>query len=153
MSEVKVIIQDNLGSNEQVTKSTNTGIKTSAKQIQADAAVNKESSAISVASAKAIIGAAVVGKQILNYTTSNIGKWTGNSHNQQIVNDVKEMVGYGMLFAANPIAALASFGFRIATTAIDDAWENRRNEQASQRRLARAGFSSSGEAIGFRRNT
>ena len=152
MSEVRVIIQDTLGGSEQITKTTNSGVKTSAKQIQEATAPNKESSKISVASAKTVLGAAVVGKQVLNYTTSNVGKWTGNSHNQQVVNDAKEMVGYGLLFAVNPTAALASFGFRVATTAIDNAWEQRENEVASQRKLARAGFSSSGEALGYRRN-
>ena len=154
MSEVRVIIQDTLGGQEQVTKNVNTtkGVKTSATTIKEATSVNKETSAVSMKNAKAVLGAAVVGKQVLNYTTSNIGKWTGNQHNQQVVNDAKEMVGYGMLFAVNPVAALASFGFRVATTAIDTAWEQKWDNLASQRKLARAGFSSSGEAIGYRRN-
>ena len=154
MSEVRVIIQDTLGGQEQVTKQVNTtkGVKTSANAIKEATSVSGEASAINTKNAKAILGAAVVGKQVLNYTTSNVGKWTGNQHNQQVVNDAKEMAGYGMLFAVNPLAAITSLSFRVATTAIDNAWEQKWDNLASQRKLARAGFSSSGEAIGYRRN-
>ena len=154
MSEVRVIIQDTLGGQEQITKQVNTtkGVKTSANAIKEATSVSGEASAINTKNAKAILGAAVVGKQALNYTTSNVGKWTGSQHNQQVVNDVKEVAGYGMLFAVNPLAAITSLSFKVATTAADSVWENKQNEYASQRKLARAGFDSSGEAIGYRRN-
>ena len=154
MSEVRVIIQDTLGGQEQVTKQVNTtkGVTTTAKSVQEATSVNKATALISDKSVRAIAGAAIVVKQIENYCTSNVGKWTGNQHNQQVVNDAKEMVGYGMMAIYNPVAALASFGFRVATTAIDNAWEQKWDNLASQRKLARAGFSSSGEAIGYRRN-
>lgn len=153
MAEVKVIIQDNLGGSETITKpTTNVGVKTTAKEIQAAAAINKESAAISAAGAKALTGAAVVGKQVVSYVTSNGGKWTGNSHNQVKINNATELVGYGMLALINPTAALTSLGFKVATSAMDNVWDQKWDNAASQRRLARAGFNSMGEAIGYRRN-
>lgn len=152
MSEVKVIIQDNLGSNEQITKHTSSNPAT--KTIQsAQPVASVEEAKTSGINMKNLAIASMLAKQSFNYATSNVGKWTGNSHNQQIVNNISDIASLGMLAVVNPGIALATLTFRLTTTAIDDAWENRRNEQASQRRLARAGFSSSGEAIGFRRNT
>lgn len=36
----------------------------------------------------AISAATMAGRQAINYATSNVGKWTGNSHNQTIVNNI-----------------------------------------------------------------
>ena len=57
-----------------------------------------------------------------------------------------------MLAVVNPVIALASTAFRIGTTAVDSWYTNRENRIASERKLARLGFNSSGEAIGYRRN-
>ena len=96
--------------------------------------------------------ATMLAKQSFNYVISNVGKWTGNSHNQAIVNNVQDMMGIGMLALVNPAIAIASTALRFTTAALDQSWENKEMQASSQRRLARAGFNNVGEAIGYRRN-
>jgi hypothetical protein len=57
-----------------------------------------------------------------------------------------------MLDKVNPAIAVAVTRFRIATTIIDEQFEQKQQQIASQRSLARGGFNDLGEAIGFRRN-
>lgn len=145
MAEVRVRITDDLGGNETIAKTTSSEVGTG--QI----ASNSVSAKVSNNKAKMNAVALMLGKQTVSYATSNIGKWTGDSHNQVIVNNVNDLVGIGMMAVVNPFIALASTAFRIGTTAIDYSYESRLNRLESERKLARGGFSSSGEAIGFRR--
>lgn len=147
MAEVRVRITDDLGGNETISKTTSNEVGTG--QI----ASNSVSAKVSNSKTKMNAVALMLGKQSINYAVSNIGKWTGNSHNQAVVNNVNDMVGIGMLAVVNPVIALASTAFRIGTTAVDSWHTNRENRIASERKLARLGFNSSGEAIGYRRNT
>ena len=154
MSEVKVIIQDSLGGQEEIRKpkSSNIGTNASVKEIQLASAINPQAQNVSLKSVKAMVGAAVVVKQAVNYCESNVGKWTGDTHNQTAINNAKDLMGLAGLALINPIAALSSLAFRVGTTAADNAWDMKWQSVASQRKLARAGFDSSGEAIGYRRN-
>lgn len=147
MAEVRVRITDDLGGNETISKATNKEVGTG--QIASDSLGAK----VNNSKAKTNAVALMLGRQSINYATSNVGKWTGNSHYQAVVNNVNDAVGIGILAVVNPLVALAATAFRIGTTAIDSWYTNRENRIASERKLARAGFSSSGEAIGYRRNT
>ena len=150
MSEVRVRITDELGGSETITKNVSTSpAKTiSEKQI----AIDSGQQATSIKASKNLAIATMLAKQSFNYATSNIGKWTGNSHNQAIVNNATDMISLGILAFVNPGVAIATAAFRIGTTAIDSAWERKQNQLAEERALARAGFTSRGEALGYRRN-
>jgi hypothetical protein len=150
MAEVKVIIQDNLGGNETLTKKTPT--LASASNAQEIATADSKEVSTAKAGVKNLAIATMLAKQSANYITSNVGKWTGNSHNQAIVNNVQDMLGIGMLAVVNPAVAIASTAIRLTTAALDQSWENKEMQASSQRRLARAGFNNVGEAIGYRRN-
>ncbi len=150
MSEVRVRITDELGGSETITKNVSTSpAKTiSEKQI----AIDSGQQATSIKASKNLAIATMLAKQSFNYATSNVGKWTGDSHNQAAMNTATEMISLGILALVNPGVAIATTAFKIGTTVYDTVWENKQNEYASQRKLARAGFDSSGEAIGYRRN-
>lgn len=155
MSEVRVRITDELGGNETIVKNvsgstTKPTIGTSVKDVQAKADTTQN--ALSVKAMKNIAAGGALLLQAVRYVSGNVGKWTGNSHTQAVVNNGMEMVGYGMMIHANPIIGLSALGFKVATTAIDYQFESQNDKYTSERRLARAGFNSAGEAIGFRRN-
>ena len=83
--------------------------------------------------------ATMVAMRSINYATSNIGKWTGNSSNQAQVNIAKQMVGYGMAFAINPILGALTIAMDGATNAIDMAYENKKNQLMANENLNRIG--------------
>lgn len=151
MSEVRVIIQDNLGSNETITKNA-PSVATSTTEATTTTTANSMQSNVNQKSSKNLAIATMLAKQSFSYVTSNVGKWTGNSHNQAIVDNVSDIVSMGVLAYINPALAAATLALRFTTTAIDQAWEDRVNSLNTQRTLARQGFNSVGEAIGYRRN-
>lgn len=92
---------------------------------------NKSSTASTLAS--------LIALRSVNYMTSNVGKWTGNSRNQQTVNNVKQLMGYGMAFAVNPILGLVSVAFDGVTTALDYSYENKWNQIKTEQAKVRTG--------------
>lgn len=150
MSEVRVRITDELGGSETITKNVANSPTASLKDKQVAADTGQQ--AVSLKASKNLAIATMLAKQSFNYATSNIGKWTGSSHNQAVVNNAMDMVGIGILAYINPAVAVATLAFRVGTTAIDEAFDQKQQRRASERALARAGFTSQGEAIGYRRN-
>lgn len=80
-----------------------------------------------------------VAKRSASYITSNIGKWSGNSRNQTIVNNVSRLAGYGMAFAANPYLGAVVVAMDGITSALDYAYENRWNQIREQQAQIRIG--------------
>ncbi len=154
MSEVRVIIKDELGQSEQIQKqvSSSTLAPKSQQGNSADVAINTAQAKSNQANVKNVAVAAMLAKQTISYATSNVGKWTGDSHQQQVVNNMTDIASLAALAVVNPYVAIATTAFKIGTTAIDQAFEDKYNRIASQRALARQGFNSVGEAIGYRRN-
>lgn len=150
MSEVRVRITDELGGSGTITKNVAASPTASLKEKQVAADTGQQ--AVSMKASKNLAIATMLAKQSFNYATSNIGKWTGNSHNQAMVNNAMDLVSIGVLAFINPGVAIATAAFRIGTTAIDSAWDRQQQQYASERALTRAGFTSKGEAIGYRRN-
>lgn len=151
MSEVRVIIQDNLNGNETITKNT-PSLTPNVNEKRLEASGNSAQVAANQKASKNLAIATMLAKQSFSYVTSNIGKWTGNSHNQAIINNATDIIGLGILAYINPAVAAATVALRFTTTALDQAWEDRVNSLTTQRTLARQGFNSVGEAIGYRRN-
>lgn len=148
MAEVRVIIQDSKNGNETITKKTAPTVKDKEEEV----AANPSQTKIAKTNNKNLAIAVMLAKQSINYASSNVGKWTGNKHNQAVVNNITDIVAIGMLAKVNPAIAVAVTGFRIATTIIDEQFEQKQQRLASERSLARGGFNDLGEAIGFRRN-
>jgi hypothetical protein len=86
-----------------------------------------------------------------NYATSNVGKWTGNSHNQQRMNNTSQGISLGILAYTNPGQAALSVITNVSTTLLNNAWEQKWEKRASSQNLSRLGYSNSGEVVGKKR--
>lgn len=95
--------------------------------------------------------ASVVASRTLSHTTSNIGKWTGNSRNQDTVNNIMQIGGIAAAAYINPWLALAVAAIQIGTTAADAAWTNNQEAIKSNVRKLRAGYTSDDQIIGGRK--
>lgn len=102
------------------------------KPLNKDAKNNKKASVLSTVSHIAMM-------RSVNYTTSNIGKWTGNQANQNMINATKTTIGYGTAFAANPILGVVTVAMDGLTTVLDYAYENKWNNVKAQQQQARTG--------------
>jgi phage gp29-like protein len=143
MAELKVIITDET-SKEQVNLNKPNSSNTQSTTIKTPETNQNKSSS------KGLAVAAMVGQSALNYTTSNIGKWTGNSRHQTTVNNVKQVAGIAAMAYINPYLAIASCAIQAGTTAIDTYQEQKWDKRQSSQSLARAGYNSKGELVGRR---
>lgn len=89
--------------------------------------------------------------QAVNYSTSNIGKWTGNSHYQQVINNGMQAVDFGIMAITNPWQAAISIATGTSTTLLNNLWEQKWDKRASSQNMARLGYSSTGEVVGRKR--
>lgn len=138
MAQIKVVITDASGGNsEQVSVASGNvinGAKTSEIGSVKDANVNENKKM-----SKALMGASMIGSQALNYTTSNVGKWTGDSRAQKQINNVNQVVALGMMAYVNPYVAIATMAINVGTTALDEAYERKWDTRKSNLAKARAG--------------
>lgn len=112
MAQIKVAISDNRGSVETV-QTNETDVASTLEQKEA-----KKSS-------KSLAVAAMVGSQALNYTTSNIGKWTGSQKTQTAINNVMQLGTLGMMAYVNPVLAITTAVSNIAITALNTSYEQK----------------------------
>lgn len=146
MSKVEVVIRD----------------ETSSKQISAGSmsltplqAVNSVSpKTIEVqqnkASQKSLAIASMVAQQSFSYITSNVGRYTGNVHNQTTVDNIMQMASIGAMAYISPGLAMATIGVNIASAAISNLEDQKWDKKQSEISMARAGYNSVGEIIGRR---
>lgn len=83
--------------------------------------------------------AVTTAKRSISYLTSNVGKWSGNTRTQTMVNNVSKLAGYGIAFAANPILGAATVALDGITNVIDTWWEQKWDRVRSEQAQARAG--------------
>ncbi|MCM1556754.1 MAG: hypothetical protein NC087_04390 [Anaeroplasma bactoclasticum] len=111
-------------------------------------AVETPTTKFSMAKTAAIAAGVMVGRQAMSYVTSNVGKWTGNSQNQVMANNVME--GMGLIIAAiqSLPLAVAMAGIRIGSTALNNYEENYLDNKRVEQASARAGYRNYNEAKG-----
>lgn len=113
-------------------------------------AVNGNNNKSSTASVGVKVMAVSIGKSYIKYGLSNVGKWTGNSKYQSMVNNTTEVIGLGILAFANPFAAVAAVAIKAGTTFINGKFDEYLEGVKSTRALNRAGYSSIDEIIGVK---
>lgn len=105
--------------------------------------LNQQAKTNSSKSMAGVVGTMIAMRSI-NYVTSNVGKWTGSTRNQQVVNNVKQLIGYGVAFAVNPILGAVTVALDGVTNALDYAyerkWEKIRVEQAQVKTGGKGGY-------------
>ena len=82
----------------------------------------------------------LIAYQTISYSLSNVGQWTGNQQAQQSINNIQEVVGIGAIAMSNPLLALGTSGFKLATTAIDEGIRRRKESVVLAQARARAGY-------------
>jgi hypothetical protein len=100
----------------------------------------------SLARSTAQILAVSTAKRSISYLTSNVGKYSGNSRNQTIMNNITKMAGYAVAFAVNPALGAATVALDSITYGINLAYEQKMDRIRSNQAKARAG-----EGVGLRR--
>lgn len=149
MSDVKVTVTDERGQTTSVT-TTNKAPNT-AQQAGAKADPKNNSAKENKKSSQGLAVASMVASRSFSYATSNVGKWTGNSRNQDTMNMIQQGVGIGAAAYINPYLAIAMVGIQIGTTAADAAWTNQQEAIKSNVRKLRAGYTSDDQIIGGRK--
>ena len=129
---IKIKITDDTGTATINANNVSTGNTNQNKAVNPSAKANQKASVVTTAAHVAVM-------RSVSYTTSNIGKWTGSQHNQNMVNNIKSIVGYGMAFAINPILGAVTVALDGATYIADYAYEQKWNTIKSQQAQARAG--------------
>lgn len=127
---IKVLLTDETGT---ATITTGNVAQNNPNQpINDSAKANKKSSMAQTAAHLVVLRA-------VNYTTSNVGKWTGNSRAQNIINGAKQALGYGITFAVSPFLGAVTLGLDGVTTVLDYAYENKWQNIKSAQAQARVG--------------
>ena len=129
---VKVEITDDTG------KTTISGQPVAKAKTKVDTAAN-DSAKENAKRSNASVIAKMVAARSVSYATSNVGKWTGNSKNQNMVNTIKTGVTYGVSVATNPVLGLTTMALDFTTTMFDYAYENQMDKYRVQQYNARIG--------------
>lgn len=129
---VKVEITDDTG------KTTISGQPVAKAKTKVDTATN-DSAKENAKRSNASVIAKMVAARSVSYATSNVGKWTGNSKNQNMVNTIKTGVTYGVSVATNPVLGLTTMALDFTTTMFDYAYENQMDKYRVQQYNARIG--------------
>lgn len=153
MAEVRAIIQDERGSIDEVRISNENPINPSPAP---NPAQSKKESKESKSNLKLAAAGMVLVRSASQFTQQNIGTWTGDSHNQTIYNNVVEatttVIESAVAFAVNPALGFVTLGVKAATTAFSEIKKVELERLEVERARNLAGYSSTGEIVGFRRN-
>ena len=98
-----------------------------------------------------MVVAGMVASRSFNYITSNVGKWTGNSRNQETVNNIRQVVSLGASAVVSPWLTLAMAGMQLGTTAMDTSYQLKLDEINARGRRLRAGYSDDNTILGGRK--
>lgn len=120
----------------------NVGNNDSANQLDSSSnpALAKGQSPVTQSKSMAIAAGTSIITKTIDYTTSNIGKWTGNSQNQQKINNIKELFGVGVAFAVNPILGSVNLALNVGTKVIDEMWRLDQEQKSLAQARARNGY-------------
>lgn len=153
MSKLEIYVKGSNGKS--TSNATNTynvnAMPTTAQQASERITVKNEIASNNELNVQGMAIASMVASRSLNYTTSNVGKWTGNSRNQEIVGNIQQVAGIGATAAINPYLALAMIAVNVGTTAIDAAVTNWQEGIKSNVRKLRAGYTPDDKIIGGRK--
>lgn len=145
MAELKVTVTDDRGGKTQTSIHTMDGDAKSPSQALQTSIPKTNEAVDNSERQKALAVATMLGSRAFSYVQSNVGRYTGNSRNQQIVNNATQIATFAGMAYASPVMAIAVAGVTLTTTAIDTSFELKW-DRASARRKQQA----AGELIGRR---
>ncbi len=97
---------------------------------------------VSITQMKGISSMTMVAQGMFNYATSNVGKYTGNSHYQNITNTIQQGVNTVAMAIVNPYLALGNLALQGVTYALNYSFERKMESISVNQARARAGYSS-----------
>ena len=139
MSEIKVTITDN-GTQSTTSKTIQQRANTT-KEATEKLDPKNEASTQTKKDSQVMVVAGMVASRSFNYITSNVGKWTGNSRNQETVNNIRQVASLGASAVVSPWLTLAMAGMQLGTTAMDTSYQLKLDEINARGRRLRAGYS------------
>ena len=149
MSEIKVTITDN-GTQSTTSKTIQQRANTT-KEATEKLDPKNEASTQTKKDSQVMVVAGMVASRSFNYITSNVGKWTGNSRNQETVNNIRQVVSLGASVVVSPWLTLAMAGMQLGTTAMDTSYQLKLDEINARGRRLRAGYSDDNTILGGRK--
>lgn len=149
MSEIKVTITDN-GTQSTTSKTIQQRANTT-KEATEKLDPKNEASTQSKKDSQVMVVAGMVASRSFNYITSNVGKWTGNSRNQETVNNIRQAASLGASAVVSPWLTLAMAGMQLGTTAMDTSYQIKLDEVNARGRRLRAGYSDDNTILGGRK--
>ena len=149
MSEIKVTITDN-GTQSTTSKTIQQRANTT-KEATEKLDPKNEASTQTKKDSQVMVVAGMVASRSFNYITSNVGKWTGNSRNQETVNNIRQVASLGASAVVSPWLTLAMAGMQLGTTAMDTSYQLKIDEINARGRRLRAGYSDDNTILGGRK--
>ena len=149
MSEIKVTITDN-GTQSTTSKAIQQKANTT-KEATEKLDPKNEASTQTKKDSQVMVVAGMVASRSFNYITSNVGKWTGNSRNQETVNNIRQVASLGASAVVSPWLTLAMAGMQLGTTAMDTSYQLKLDEINARGRRLRAGYSDDNTILGGRK--
>lgn len=149
MSEIKVTITDN-GTQSTTSKTIQQRANTT-KEATEKLDPKNEASTQTKKDSQVMVVAGMVASRSFNYITSNVGKWTGNSRNQETVNNIRQVASLGASAVVSPWLTLAMAGMQLGTTAMDTSYQLKLDEINARGRRLRAGYSDDNTILGGRK--
>lgn len=92
---------------------------------------------------KGLATASMIASGAFNYATSNVGKYTGSSHNQNLVDNIQQGIQLGAMAIVNPYLAIGAVAVQGITYALDENFRRKQESVELGQARARAGYSSS----------
>lgn len=137
-----------LHSNDSISSNSNENL-TSAVAVQSQSPQTSEGAA-STRQVKGMAIATMVAAGAFNYITSNVGKYSGNTQNQIMVNNVQQGISYAAMFAVNPYLAIGTLAVGGIQRALDENWRRKTEAVSMAQSQARAGYTSSKDVVSRR---
>ncbi len=122
------------------------------QQAMDNASPSTEQGKKSILQMRGIATASMVAQGLFNYATSNIGKYTGNSHYQNMVNNIQQGIQLGAMFMVNPYLAIGQVALQGITYALDENFRRRQESVELGQARARAGYSNQNAVVSRRTN-
>ncbi len=101
---------------------------------------------------KGIATASMIASGAFNYMTSNVGKYTGNSHYQNVVNNIQQGINLVAMAFVNPYLAIGAVAVQGITYALDENFRRRQESVELGQARARAGYSNQSAVVSRRTN-
>ena len=137
MSQIKVLITDETGQSSSISGSTST--KATNGATTPNQVIKNQSIAENQQSSESLAYMVMAGQQVLNYTTSNIGKWTGSTRTQTGINNTTQLIGTIGMIATNPVVGVINTAITLGTTGLNTAYEQREDAYAKEYARKRVG--------------